>query len=425
MIQNAPPTGRRWLVIGSLTSGHAISISIIMTIGLMLPDMTADLGLSPLQQGVLGASATLAVLFLNIPTAWIASRFRPWRMAGLGLIVVSGFTFMQGWAPSFLLLLLGRLAMSMAYSQTEAATALLIQQWSTPRQVARTNGLMISGSDIINGLALLMTPFLIDWLGGWRNTMYLWSGLALLSALSWITLGGERQTPEYVERFRSQRGSPLASIFKYKQLWLLGVGMAGGLALESAFNVFWPTLAQQEFGVDPRIVGLGLAMYMFAAAPAELFVVSLSFLQSRQLTVMAVTGIVTMVTHMALAVHRLRNPGGSHQRLPRIFHLLLSGHRYHGLSASRHPTAGGGRGARFYLHRNERRRRAGAPCGRGDSAGDRRPAVRAVCYYFLFTDPRGLGSAPQADDGLSCNRGSGIGIGYPQTLHDIVAFECI
>ena len=300
MNQNPPPVGRRWLVIGSLTSGHAISISIIMTIGLMLPDMTADLGLSPLQQGVLGASATLAVLFLNIPTAWIASRFRPWRMAGLGLIVVSGFTFMQGWAPSFLLLLLGRLAMSMAYSQTEAATALLIQQWSTPRQVARTNGLMISGSDIINGLALLMTPFLIDWLGGWRNTMYLWSGLALLSALSWITLGGERQTPEYVERLRSQRGSPLASIFKYKQLWLLGVGMAGGLALESAFNVFWPTLAQQEFGVDPRIVGLGLAMYMFAAAPAELFVVSLSFLQSRQLTVMAVTGIVTMVTHMAL-----------------------------------------------------------------------------------------------------------------------------
>ena len=58
-----------------------------MTIGLMLPDMTADLGLSPLQQGVLGASATLAVLFLNIPTAWVASRFRPWRIAGLGLII--------------------------------------------------------------------------------------------------------------------------------------------------------------------------------------------------------------------------------------------------------------------------------------------------------------------------------------------------
>lgn len=271
-----------------------------MTIGLMLPDMTADLGLSPLQQGVLGASATLAVLFLNIPTAWIASRFRPWRVAGLGLIIVSGFTFMQGWAPSFFLLLLGRLAMSMAFSQTEAATALLVQQWSTRKQVAATNGLMISGSDVVNGCALLMTPFLIDWLDGWRNTMYLWSGLAFLSAASWVVLGGERQTPEYVERFRSQKGNPLVSIFKYRQLWFLAVGMAGGLALESAFNVFWPTFVQQEMGVDPRVVGLAMAMYMFAAAPAELFVVSLSFLQSRQLTVMAVTGIVTMGSHMAL-----------------------------------------------------------------------------------------------------------------------------
>ena len=300
MIQNAPPTGRRWLVIGSLTSGHAISISIIMTIGLMLPDMTADLGLNPLQQGALGASATLAVLFLNIPTAWVASRFRPWRVAGLGLIIVSGFTFMQGWAPSFFLLLLGRLAMSMAFSQTEAATALLVQQWSTRKQVAPTNGLMISGSDVVNGLALLMTPFLIDWLGGWRNTMYLWSGLAFLSAASWVVLGGERQTPEYVERFRSQEGTPLGSILKYKQLWLLGIGMAGGLALESAFNVFWPTFVQEDMGVDPRIVGLGMAMYMFAAAPAELVVVSLSYLQRRQLKVMAVTGVVTMATHMAL-----------------------------------------------------------------------------------------------------------------------------
>ena len=37
MNQNAPPTGRRLLVIGSLTSGHAISFSIIITIGLLLP----------------------------------------------------------------------------------------------------------------------------------------------------------------------------------------------------------------------------------------------------------------------------------------------------------------------------------------------------------------------------------------------------
>ena len=158
MNQNAPPTGRRLLVIGSLTSGHAISFSTIITIGLLLPYIASDLDLSPLEQGVLGASATLAVLFLNIPTAWIASRYRPWRVASLGLMIVAGFTLLQGWAPGFVLLLLGRFGMSIAFAQTEAATALLVQQWSTRRQVAPTNGMMISGGDIVIGIALLMTP---------------------------------------------------------------------------------------------------------------------------------------------------------------------------------------------------------------------------------------------------------------------------
>ena len=300
MNQNPPPVGRRSLVIGSLTSGHAVGISIIMTIGLMLPDMAADLALSPFEQGLLGASATLSVLFLNIPTAWIASRYRAWRVVSLGLLLIAGFAFLQGWAPGFVLLLLGRMGLAVAYAQTEAATALLVQQWSTRKQVAQTNGMMISGIDIFNGIALLMTPYLLDWLEGWRNLMYMWAGLSVLSAVSWMALGGDRQTPEYVERFRSQVSNPLGSIFKYKELWFLGVGMAGGLALENAFTVFWPTLAQEELAVDPRVVGLGMGLYMFAAAPAELFVVSLSFLQNRRLKVMAVTGIVTMGTHMAL-----------------------------------------------------------------------------------------------------------------------------
>ena len=300
MNQNAPPTGRRLLVIGSLTSGHAISFSTIITIGLLLPYITPDLDLSPLEQGVLGASATLAVLFLNIPTAWIASRYRPWRVASLGLIIVSGFTLLQGWAPGFVLLLLGRLGMSIAFAQTEAATSLLVLQWSTRKQVAPTNGMMISGGDVVIGVALLLTPFLLEWLDGWRNVMYMWAGLSFLTAVTWMVLGGERQTPEYVERLRSQEGNPLGSIVKYKELWILGVGMAGGVALENAYGIFWPTFAQQDMSIDPRIVGLGLALFMFAAAPAELFVVYLPFFQTRQLTVMVVTGVVTMGTHMAL-----------------------------------------------------------------------------------------------------------------------------
>ena len=166
MNQSPPPTGRRMLVIGSLTTGHSVGISVIITIGLMLPHIADELDLSPFEQGLLGASATLAVLFLNIPTAWLASRYKPWRVTSLGLLLIAGFCFLQGWAPGFALLLLGRVGLAIAYAQTEAATALLVQQWSTRKQVGPTNGMMISGSDVIIGHGVSADPFHAG-LAGW------------------------------------------------------------------------------------------------------------------------------------------------------------------------------------------------------------------------------------------------------------------
>ena len=296
----APSSHRRSLVIGSLTLGHALSFSIILMIGLLMPDVAEDLSLSPSQQGWLGASATLSVLFLAIPTNAMSTRYRPWRVATLGLLAVSGFTFLQGAAPNFALLLAGRLGMALAFSQTEAATALLVQQWSTRRQLAPTNGMMISGGDVGIGVAFLLPPFLIDWVGGWRNTMYLWASISLFGAFVWMIFGEERMTDDYRDRLSSQTHNPLTSILKYKELWLLGLAMFGGIAVENAFSVFWPTFAELNMGVDTRIIGLGMGLYMLSAAPAELLVVYLPFFQKRRLTVIVVTGVVTILSHLAL-----------------------------------------------------------------------------------------------------------------------------
>ncbi|MEE9247934.1 MAG: MFS transporter [Dehalococcoidia bacterium] len=290
----------RGTVIGTLTAVHAVDISVILLLGLLLPDIAEDLDLSPSQQGWLGSAATISLLFLAIPTNLWISRYRPWRVASLAFLAISGFIFLQAWAPVFALILIARVGMGLAFSQGQVATTLLIQQWSTRRQVPFTNGVMISGSDVVLGLAFFITPFLVSWLDGWRNTLYLWGGLSLVGALAWVVLGRERVTPEYLQRMDSQFDTPLSSIFRYKELWILGMGIFGGMVMESAFSVFWPTFARQELLVSASLVGFALGLFFFAAAPSELLVTVVPILTRHRLMVLVVTALLTVGAHIGL-----------------------------------------------------------------------------------------------------------------------------
>ena len=77
------PTAYRWVVIGSLTSLGATQLTIIFVLGLLLPDISDDLDLSPSEQGWLGSSVLLANLFLAIPLSILLLRYRPWRIVAL------------------------------------------------------------------------------------------------------------------------------------------------------------------------------------------------------------------------------------------------------------------------------------------------------------------------------------------------------
>ncbi|MCH7997272.1 MAG: MFS transporter, partial [Chloroflexi bacterium] len=110
----------------------------------------------------------------------------------------------------------------------------------------------------------------------------------------------ERCTPEYLQRLDSQVDTPLSSIFKYKELWILGMGIFGSMVLESAFSVFWPTFARQELHVGASVVGFALGLYFFAAAPSELLVMVMPILTRHRLMVLVVTALITIVVHIGL-----------------------------------------------------------------------------------------------------------------------------
>ena len=97
--QDASTYKGRWIVVGTLTSGVATALTSIFVIGLLLPDISDELGLTPIQQGFLGASVVFGNLFLAIPLNLWLSRYRPWRVAVITVLGIGGFTLLQAFCP--------------------------------------------------------------------------------------------------------------------------------------------------------------------------------------------------------------------------------------------------------------------------------------------------------------------------------------
>ena len=128
MYENTKASSYRWVIIFTITIAFTFNDAGIFSLGMLLPDMSKELDLSPSTQGWLGSSSQLAILFLTIPGVIWVSRFRPWRTASICFLTAAGFTFLVARAPTFAVLLIGRMGMGMSFTMMQAPEPLLIQQ---------------------------------------------------------------------------------------------------------------------------------------------------------------------------------------------------------------------------------------------------------------------------------------------------------
>ena len=122
----------RWVVMGIWLTASVAGFMIMSTIGILLPAISAELGLSPFQQGMLGSSAYWGNLALAIPIGWWASRFSPRILTSVTLALGTLFLLAQSLSPGFAMLLLARVAFGVSVIARQPARALLTQQWFPP-----------------------------------------------------------------------------------------------------------------------------------------------------------------------------------------------------------------------------------------------------------------------------------------------------
>ena len=299
-VSEKPISPFRWVSLGAFTTGAATALTTIFIFGLLLPDISEELGLSPSQKGWLGSSVVLGNLVLSIPLNEWLSKYSPRRVVILCFLGITASILLQGWSPTLALLIVGRIALGISMMATQAPRALLIQQWSSAGQIPLTQAVMFGSTTTVWGLALIATPQLLDLVGSWRNVLYVMGGVGGASTVMWLMVGRERVTSAYSMSLESQVRSPIVNVLKHKQMWLLGLAMGSATVPVISFEVFWPTFATEELNVSLTVAGITAGIVMLVGGPAGIMVNAVPWLARRQPLLLGLSGVVIISTGAAL-----------------------------------------------------------------------------------------------------------------------------
>lgn len=229
---------------------------VLNTLGILLPAISADLGLSPSQQGLLGSASHWGNIALAVPLSWATSRFSPkWLTVGT-LIMATGCIFLQSWAPVFAVLLVGRLLFGISNIAQAPARALLTRQWFQPKEVILVNGLSNVFFGLVVGGGLALAPVILNAVGDdWRTTLRLFGVYFTGITVLWLVVGRERVVQENRDMGVERGMAVFKGALKYRDLWLCGFGFIGATMSFSAFLAFYPTLMLEDYDIALTLSG--------------------------------------------------------------------------------------------------------------------------------------------------------------------------
>ena len=304
------PSSYRWVVMGVWMVSGVSGFMVLATLGILLPAISADLKISPFQQGLLGSSAFWGNIAFAIPMSWWTSRYGPKILTSVTLVLGTAALFLQGWAPVFAVLVAGRLAFGMTVMARQPARVSLTQQWFAPREVVFVNSVQNLLFGLVVGGGLAASPFILVAFGDdWRATLNVFTGLFVVLTIAWMILGRERRTPEYLStqlpQVRQgaqgfQETGVVLGALGHRDLWVQGFGFVGATLCWSAFLAFYPTLMLNTYQVSLQWSGIILALGVFVGGAAGLGLGYIVMNKGHGKFILQILGILMPVTYLGM-----------------------------------------------------------------------------------------------------------------------------
>ena len=242
----------------------------------LLPLLSAELGLTDVEAGLLSTALFVAYLGATLLTTGLPDRLGPKRVIAAGLAAAAVGTAIFATGTSFPVLLLAKAVQGLGSALAFIASARFIAGLYVGDQAHFGLGLYGGGFPLGSALALLSTPTIAGGLGGWRASFAAEAvGLAVIFVL-WIALAPS------VPAVR--RAGSIIDAFRSRNCWLLSLQHAAGFGMAIAAGSWITVYLLREFALPltlSGILGSLLLLVAFLTRPLGGLLVTRRLLRTR------------------------------------------------------------------------------------------------------------------------------------------------
>lgn len=242
----------------------------IAAVAPVLPQIRADLDLSPTSAGLLTTLPVLCFAGLAPAAAWLGRRLGSGTAVLAGLVTVAVGTALRA-VDGSTVLLVGTFVVGAGMTVGNVLLPAVVKR-EFPARAGTVTG-MYTGA-LAGGAALtvaLTAPVAAAW--GWRWGLSVWAVLAAGAGVVWVLAVRPRAVP--VEQPRDAPSGPAVRVWREPVAWAVSALLAMQSVLYYAVTAWLPSLLGDELGLDLGAAAVAATVFQVLGIPGALLVAPL------------------------------------------------------------------------------------------------------------------------------------------------------
>ena len=228
----------RWWLLAGLWLSYASFGLLAASIAPVVAPIEAELGLSHAAMGSIMGAWQLVYIFSAVPCGLLLDRIGGRRALLIGILLIAASGLGRALAVDYRTLLLAVMLFGLGGPIISSGAPKLVAALFTGSQRGMAMGIYMTGPAIGGVVCLGLTnSWLLPMLGGWRQVMLLWAGMALLAAVMWLALvrtfaigpsAGSRRLTLKAQQDGSSQLSLMAELWRtpaVRLMLVMGVGV--------------------------------------------------------------------------------------------------------------------------------------------------------------------------------------------------------
>ena len=276
----------RWLVLANSVLVFTFAFGFGWTyIVMVVAQVLADLELELSSWATLWSAISFGTLVSAVIGGALGDRYGVQKIVGLGVVLMGATLIMRATAGSFGSMYAWMFLFGIALALTFPNVPKALGMWFAPEEFGLANGATQAGYGVGAALAAVLTPLVLDSVGGWRNLTYILGFATAAIGVLWFLTVRDR-VPESVESAgqESSQDQPeqlgalaaMRQVLKLRDVWILSACHMLFLGSYIGIIGYAPTYFADVQGMSAAAAGFIVSLILWAYVVGALAIPSVS-----------------------------------------------------------------------------------------------------------------------------------------------------